>query len=181
MKQSELFFSAAEELVRRWSNNQPISRKQRKNGQGCRPPEWHITDPIKLMPSTTASTIWSKTNSFKYPHSRGIRKTRLGFDVDLPFDIDEPRVFLQEPTLGEEAWMEEKDRVLQTATEILRQIYTPTLREQLEDAVKFQQFVTPRSPQPWYKKLVHRVKIHMHYYCEALADKQVPYSHYEDY
>jgi hypothetical protein len=77
--------------------------------------------------------------------------------------------------------MEEKDTVLTTATEILRRIYEPKIKEQLEDAVKFQQFVTPRPPLSWYKKLIRRYRIHMHNYCEALAGLNAPYQEYYDY
>jgi hypothetical protein len=76
--------------------------------------------------------------------------------------------------------MEQKDRVAQTATEALRQIYEPKVTKMLEDAMHWEKYIPPLELS-WYEKLIRRYRIHMYNYCEALAGLNAPYQEYYDY
>jgi len=69
--------------------------------------------------------------------------------------------------------MENKDRTLAIATEALRQIYTPSIQEQLEQSIRLERMFPLAPPLPWYKKLLRRYNYHMYGYSQALAEKKV--------
>ena len=73
--------------------------------------------------------------------------------------------------------MENKNKTLAIATEVLRKIYTPTIQEQLEQSIRWERMMPPKPPLPWYKKLLRRYKIHMYNYCEAIAERHVAEYH----